>query len=133
GGMSEGHHGLELLWKGLNILAFLGIVYYFGKKPISEAFNRYFQGLTQKLLTSESELKEAQEELKRAKESLQDAQRRYEEQLKLSQETAKTIREEEERKAQEVAKRIRENEGSHRDRAQEGKGRALCYGCGEGT
>ncbi|MEN3028789.1 MAG: hypothetical protein ABDH29_06210 [Aquificaceae bacterium] len=106
--MSEGHHGLELLWKGLNILAFLGIVYYFGKKPISEAFNRYFQGLTEKLLTSESELKEAQEEIKRARESLQDAQRRYEEQLKLSQETAKTIREEEERKAQEVAKRIRE-------------------------
>ncbi|MCS6958257.1 MAG: hypothetical protein RMK75_07375 [Aquificaceae bacterium] len=106
--MSEGHHGVELLWKGLNILAFLGIVYYFGRKPISEAFRRYFQGLTEKLLSSESELKEAQEELKRAKENLQDAQRRYEKQLRLSQETARTIREEEEKKAQEVAKRVRE-------------------------
>ncbi len=106
--MSEGHHTLELLWKGLNILAFLGIVYYFGKKPISEAFGRYFNGLTEKLVGSEKELSEAQEELKRAKESLQDAQRRYEEQLKISQQTAQTIKEEEQKKAQEVAGRIRE-------------------------
>ncbi|WPM32818.1 hypothetical protein IAE16_03840 [Hydrogenobacter sp. T-2] len=106
--MSEGHHTLELIWKGLNILAFLGIVYYFGKKPISEAFNRYFHGLTEKLIGSEEELSEAQEELKRAKESLQDAQRRYEEQLKISQQTAQSIKEEEQKKAQEIANRIRE-------------------------
>lgn len=106
--MSEGHHTIELLWKGLNILAFLGIVYYFGKKPISEAFNRYFNGLTERLLASEKELKEAQEELQKAGESLQDAKRRYEEQLKLAQETAKSIKEEEERKAQDMAGRIRE-------------------------
>lgn len=106
--MSEGHHTLELLWKGLNILAFLGIVYYFWRKPISEAFSRYFHGLTERLLASEKELKEAQEELQKAKESLQDAKRRYEEQLKLAQETAKSIKEEEEKKAYEIAGRIRE-------------------------
>lgn len=106
--MSEGNHTLELLWKGLNILAFLGIVYYFGRKPISEAFNRYFHGLIEKLTGSEKELTEAQEELRRAKESLQDAQRRYQEQLKISQQTAQTMREEEEKKAKEIAGRIRE-------------------------
>ncbi len=106
--MSEGHHTLELVWKGLNILAFLGIVYYFGKKPIKDAFNKYFTGLTERLIASEQELKESQEELKRAKESLEDAKRRYEEQVKLAQETAKTIREEEELKATEISKRIRE-------------------------
>lgn len=106
--MSEGHHTLELIWKGLNILAFLGIVYYFGKKPISEAFNSFFQGLTERLISSERELADAQEELRRAKESLQDAQRRYQEQLKISQHTAQTIKEEEEKKAQEIAGRIRE-------------------------
>lgn len=106
--MSEGHHTLELVWKGLNILAFLGIVYYFGRKPISEAFNRYFQGLTEKLIGSEKEFADAQEELRRAKESLEDAQRRYHEQLKIAQQTAQTIREEEERKVQEIAGRIKE-------------------------
>ncbi len=106
--MSEGHHTLELIWKGLNILAFLGIVYYFGRKPISEAFNKYFHALTERLIASEKELLQAQEELKRAKESLQDAKRRYEEQLKISQQTAQTIKEEEEKKAQEIANRIRE-------------------------
>lgn len=106
--MSEGHHALELIWKGINILAFLGIVYYFGKKPISEAFSRYFQGLTERLLSSERELKEAKEELKKAEESLRDAKRRYEEQLKLAQETAKAVKEEEEKKAHEMAQRIRE-------------------------
>ncbi|MFN3599688.1 MAG: ATP synthase F0 subunit B [Aquificaceae bacterium] len=106
--MSEGNHTLELIWKGLNILAFLGIVYYFGRRPIQEAFRRYFIGLTERLLSSEEELKSAKEEVQKAKESLQDTQRRYQEQLKLAQQTANTIREEEEKKVQEVANRIRE-------------------------
>ncbi|MFN3870134.1 MAG: hypothetical protein ACK4MW_01425 [Aquificaceae bacterium] len=106
--MSEGHHALELAWKGLNVLAFLGIVYYFGRKPIQEAFKRFFVGLTEKLIEAEGELKSAKEELQRAKESLQDAQRRYQEQLKLAHQTAQAIKEEEEKKAHEVAERIRE-------------------------
>ncbi|MCS7029097.1 MAG: hypothetical protein N3C57_07535 [Aquificaceae bacterium] len=106
--MSEGHHTLEIIWKGLNILAFLGIVYYFGKKPIQQAFEKYFSELTEKLVSSEKELAEAQEELRKAKENLQDAQRRYQEQIKLSQDTAKVIVEEEEKKAKEIAGRIRE-------------------------
>lgn len=106
--MSEGSHTLEIIWKGFNILVFLGLVYYFGRRPMADAFSRYFQGLTEKLLASEKELKDAQEELKKSKESLEDAKRRYKEQLKLSQETATVIKEEEQRKAEEVAKRIRE-------------------------
>ncbi|MCS7262944.1 MAG: hypothetical protein N3C13_04350 [Aquificaceae bacterium] len=106
--MKEGSHLLEVLWKGVNVLAFLGLVYYFGRKHISEAFQRYFEGLTEQLLSSEKDLREAQEELSRAKSSLDEARRRYEEQLKLAQETANSIKEEEEKKAQEMARRIRE-------------------------
>jgi F-type H+-transporting ATPase subunit b len=29
--MAEGHHTIELIWKGINILLFLAIVYYFGR------------------------------------------------------------------------------------------------------
>ncbi len=127
--MSEGHHTLELIWKGLNILAFLGIVYYFGRKPISEAFNKYFHALTERLIASEKELLQAQEELKRAKESLQDAKRRYEEQLKISQQTAQTIKEEEEKKAQEIANRIREKAKEVIDiELKKAKGELLRYG-----
>lgn len=106
--MSDGHHTIELLWKGVNIVAFLAIVYHFGKKPISEAFGRFFHGLTEKLLTSEKELEKAQNELRRARESLQDAQRRYKEQLEISQRTAEGIKADEQKKAHEVAERIRE-------------------------
>lgn len=106
--MSEGHHAIELLWKGLNVVAFLALVYYFGKRPIGEAFRRYFESLTEELTRSERDLAQAQEEFRRAKESLEDAQRRYEEQLKLAEETAQYIREEEEKKAQQIASRIRE-------------------------
>ncbi|RMH80384.1 MAG: hypothetical protein D6674_03940 [Acidobacteria bacterium] len=106
--MSEGHHAVELVWKGLNILAFLGIVYWLGRKPISEAFNRYFHGLTERLLSSEKELSQAREDINKAQESLQDAQRRYQEQLKLAHETARLMKEEEEKKSQEVASRIKD-------------------------
>lgn len=106
--MSEGHHAIELLWKGLNVVAFLALVYYFGKRPVGEAFSRYFQSLTEELTRSEKDLQQAQEEFRKAKESLEDAQRRYEEQLKLASQTAQYIREEEEKKAQQISSRIRE-------------------------
>ncbi len=106
--MNEGHHTLELIWKGVNILAFLFIVYWFGRKPISQAFQNFFNSLTERLTTSELELSSAKEELQKAKQSLEDAQRRYKEQLNLAHETAKYIREEEEKRAQEIAQRIKE-------------------------
>lgn len=106
--MSEGHHTLELVWKGINILAFLGIVYWFGRKPISEAFQKFFTSLTERLVSSEQELSSAKEELEKAKLSLEDAKRRYEEQIRLAHETAQYIKEEENKKAQEMVQRIKE-------------------------
>jgi F-type H+-transporting ATPase subunit b len=107
--MTEGgHHAIELLWKGINVLLFLGIVYWFGRKPVSEAFNNFFKSLTEKLSTSEEELRLSKEELARARESYEDAQRRYKEQIKLAQQTAEYIKEEETKKAQQIANRVRE-------------------------
>ncbi|SHK35193.1 ATP synthase F0 subunit B [Thermocrinis minervae] len=107
--MSEAsHHALELFWKGFNILLFLAIVYYFGRKPISQAFNEFFRKLTEGLDSSEETLKKAQEEYERAKAQYEDAQRRYQEQLKLAKETADYIREEERRKTDQMVERIKE-------------------------
>ncbi|GBC89254.1 ATP synthase subunit b [bacterium HR13] len=107
--MTEGgHHLTELLWKGFNVLLFLGIVYYFGRKPVSEAFNSFYKNLTEKLNASEEELRLSHEELLRAKESYEDAQRRYREQIALAQETAQYTKEEEIKKAEQMAERIRE-------------------------
>lgn len=107
--MTEGgHHTIELLWKGINVLLFLGIVYWFGRKPVSEAFNNLYKSLTEKLSASEEELRLSKEELAKAKESYEDAQRRYKEQIKLAQQTAEYMKEEETKKAQQMADRIRE-------------------------
>ncbi len=104
--MSEGHHTLELAWKGFNILLFLGIVYWFGRKPIAQAFNNFFQSLTHRLNTSEEELKKARQEYEKAKSTYEDAKRRFSEQLSMVQETVKAYKEEEIKKANEMAQRI---------------------------
>ncbi len=104
--MSEAHHTTELLWKGFNILLFLGIVYWFGRKPIAQAFNNFFQSLTKRLDEAQEELQKTREEYERAKLAYEDAQRRHKEQLRMSQETAKAVEEEEVKKAQEMAQRI---------------------------
>ena len=107
--MTEGgHHAIELLWKGFNVLLFLGIAYWFGRKPVSQAFNNFYKSLTERLNASEEELRLSKEELAKAKESYEDAQRRYKEQIKLAQETAQYIKEEETKKAEQMANRIRE-------------------------
>jgi len=105
---SHGHSPWELLWKGLNILAFLGIVYYFGRKPIAEAFNRFYDSLVESLTRSEKEFITAKEELIKAKEELEKAKVKAKEAVELAKETAKTERENILKHAQEVAQRIRE-------------------------
>ena len=106
--MAEGDHTLELVWKGLNILLFLAIVYYFGKKPIGEAFRSFFLRLTENLEGSEKELKQAKEALEKAKLEYEDAKRRHVEQIKLAEQTAQQIKEEEINKVDEIVIRIKE-------------------------
>ncbi len=108
---AEGGHGHsfgELLWKGLNILAFLGIVYYFGKKPVSEAFNRFYSSIVESLTRAEREFLLAKEELIKAKEDLEKAKVKAEESVALARETAQTERERILGHAREVAQRIKE-------------------------
>ncbi|NPB06656.1 MAG: hypothetical protein GXO03_03510 [Aquificae bacterium] len=108
GEAGHGHSPWELLWKGLNILAFLGIVYYFGRKPIAEAFNKFYASLVESLTRSEQELIKAREELIKAKEELEKAKVKAQEAIALAQETAKTERENILKHAQEVSERIKE-------------------------
>ena len=106
--MAEGHHTIELVWKGLNILLFLAIVYYFGRKHISQAFEGFFSKLTEGLESSERELKEAKKTLERAKAEYEDAKRRHTAQIELAKQTAQQMKEEELKKIEEIASRIKE-------------------------
>jgi len=104
-----GHHSpLELFWKGFNILLFLGAVYWFGRKPIADAFNRFFSSITEKIDESEQELRKAKEELRKAKEELEKAKIRADESVALARESAQAEIENTRRHAEEVARRIRE-------------------------
>lgn len=102
------HDPLELVWKGVNILIFLGIVYWFGRKPIGEAFNNFWRSLTQEVESSEGELNKAKEELARAKEELEKAKVRADESIALARESAQTEIENTKKHAEEVAQRIKD-------------------------
>ncbi|NPA33070.1 MAG: hypothetical protein GXO04_05540 [Aquificae bacterium] len=104
----EGHSFGELFWKGLNILAFLGIVYYFGRKPISEAFNRFYNSIIESLVNSEREFLSAKEELAKAKEELAKAKEKAKEYRRLAEETAQTERKRILEHAAQVAERIKQ-------------------------
>ncbi len=104
-----GHHSpLELFWKGFNILLFLGVVYWFGKKPIGESFNNFWKSLTQSVDESEKELQEAKNELAKAKEELEKAKVRADESIALARESAQAELENARKHAEEVAQRIKE-------------------------
>lgn len=109
GGEGGAHHSpLELLWKGFNILLFLGAVYWFGRNYIAEAFNNFWKSLTKSVDDSERELRAAKEELQRAKEELEKAKVRADESIALARESAQTEIENAKKHAEEVAQRIRE-------------------------
>lgn len=109
GGEGGAHHSpLELFWKGFNILLFLGIVYWFGRKPVSEAFNNFWKSLTKGVDDSEAELQAAKEELKRAKEELERAKVRADESIALAKESAQAEIENTKKHAQEVAQRVKD-------------------------
>ena len=103
----EGHDPLELFWKGFNILLFLGVVYYLGRKPVGEAFNNFWNALYRDLEESEKELTLARSELKRAKEELEKAKVRADESVALARESAQKEIEEARKHALEIADRIR--------------------------
>jgi F-type H+-transporting ATPase subunit b len=108
-GGEEGHHSpLELFWKGFNILLFLGVVYWFGRNYIAEAFNNFWKSLTRGVDESEEELRKAKEELSKAKEELEKAKVRADESIALAKESAQSEIENARKHAEEVAQRIRE-------------------------
>ncbi len=104
----EHHSPLEVFWKGFNILIFLGIVYWFARRPVSEAFNNFWKSLTERVDSSEEELRKAREELKRAKEELEKAKVRADESIALARESARAEVENARRHAEQVARRIKE-------------------------
>ncbi len=109
GGEGGAHHSpLVLFWKGFNILLFLGVVYWFGRKPIAESFNNFWRSLTKGVEDSEGELKRAKEELQQAKEELEKAKVRADESIALAKESAQTEIENTRKHAEEVANRVRE-------------------------
>ncbi len=102
------HSPLEIVWKGVNILIFLGIVYWFGRRPVAEAFNNFWRSLTERVDASEEELRRAKEELKRAKEELEKAKVRADESIALARESARAEVENARKHAEEVSRRIKE-------------------------
>ena len=108
GGGEGGHGPMELIWKGVNIALFLGLVYWFGRKPIAEAFNNFWRSLTEPVDSSEEELRKAKEELQKAKEELEKAKVRADESIALAKESAQSEIENARKHAQEVAQRIKE-------------------------
>ncbi len=104
-----GHHSpVVLFWKGFNVLLFLGVAYWFGRKPVAEAFNNFWRSLTQNVEDSEKELSLAREELRKAKEELEKAKVRADESIALARESAQTEIENTRRHAEEIAQRVRE-------------------------
>ncbi len=103
-----GHSPMELIWKGLNILAFLFIVYWFGRKPIAEAFNNFWKSIIARVDESEAELEKAKQELEKAKQELEKAKVRADESVALAKESAQSEIENSKKHAQEIATRVKE-------------------------
>ncbi len=104
-----GHHSpLELVWKGLNVVLFLAVAYWFGRRPVAEAFNNFWRSLTDRIDSSEQDLQKAKEELRRAKEELEKAKVRADESVALARESAQMEIEKAKKHAEEVASRIKE-------------------------
>jgi len=102
----EGGHALELFWKGFNIALFLVIVYFFSRKPVSEAFNSFWKSLTEKLEESSREVEKARRELEKAKRELEEANYKKEESIRLAKESAEEEVKRARREAEEIARRL---------------------------
>lgn len=105
---SAHHSPLEIFWKGFNIALFLGIVYWLGRKPVGEAFNRFWRSLTEEVERSEQELMLAKSDLRKAQEELEKAKVRADESVALARESAQAEIQKARDHAQEVAGRVKE-------------------------
>ncbi len=105
---SGGHSPLEIFWKGFNIVLFLGIVYWLGRKPVGEAFNRFWRSLSEDVEKSEQELMLAKSDLRKAQEELEKAKVRADESIALARESAQAEVERARQHAYEVASRVKE-------------------------
>jgi F-type H+-transporting ATPase subunit b len=100
GASGDGHEGAEevlkqTIYQGLNLALLLGVLFYFGRKPISEFFSSRRSGI-------QSELSEAADLLAQAEQRNSELQRRL---VDLGSEVEE-IREEAGRRAEEEAERI---------------------------
>lgn len=105
---SEGGEGSGIiLWKAVNMLVLLGIIYYFGGKHIK----RFFEGRRQSVASMVEEAQKAKEDsikaLQEAKAKLEEANYKLQEGIKIAQETAKMERENALKQANEIAERIK--------------------------
>ncbi len=108
GAGGEGHSATELFWKGFNVLLFLGVVYWFARKPVGEAFNRFWQSLSEEVERSEQELMLAKSDLKKAKEELEKAKVRADESIALTRESAQAEINRARQHATDIAERVKE-------------------------
>lgn len=96
-----------LLWKALNTLILLGIIYYFGEKYIK----RFFEVRRKSVVDMVEEAQRAREEsvkaLQEAQRKLEEAKYKLQEGIKIAQETAKLERENALNQANEIAERIK--------------------------
>ncbi len=102
------NHTLEIFWKGFNIALFLAIVFFFSRKPVSEAFNNFWKSLTEKLEESHKEVEEARKDLERAKRELEEAKIKKKESIKLAEASAKEEIEKTRIESEEIANRLKE-------------------------
>ncbi len=104
----EKRHVLELLWKGFNIILFLGLVWFFSRNYLKEAFNNFYDSLLRDLKGSEEEELKARRELEEAKRQLQEAKEKYKESVRFAQEFKEMELRRAKEEAEEVAKRLEE-------------------------
>ncbi|MCX7738212.1 MAG: ATP synthase F0 subunit B [Hydrogenothermaceae bacterium] len=96
-----------LLWKAINTLILLGIIYHFGGKYIK----RFFEGRRKSVADIVEEAQRAREEsvkaLEEAQRKLKEAKYKLQEGIKIAQETAKLERENALNQANEIAERMK--------------------------
>lgn len=105
---SEGGEGSGILiWKAINTVILLGIIYYFGGKYIK----RFLEGRRKSVADMVEEAQRARDEsvkaLAEAQKKLEEANYKLQEGIKIAQETAKIERENALKQANEIAERIK--------------------------
>lgn len=96
-----------LIWKAVNMLVLLGIIYYFGGKHIK----RFLEGRRQNVVSMVEEAQKAKEDsikaLQEAKAKLEEANYKLQEGIRIAQETARVERENAIKQANEISERIK--------------------------